>query len=185
MDQVQSTTDKHKKGSHLTYDERIIIQLRLKDGWKPVRIAKEIGCAANTVRNKIKRGTVSLYNGHVSRYKAKAGQATYEKNRLNCCRHYDLLSKPGYLSYVEKHFEEDNWSPDACAHRAPIDGGFTRGTDGMYQNLVQLYQPRPHGYQEHRPSGEAEAEYKGPPHPQNQTCTWQKYRRPPKGSEFP
>lgn len=126
MDQVQSTTDERKKGSHLTYDERMTIQLRLKDGWNPNRIAREIGCAPNTIRNEIKRGTVSLYNGQIQRYKAKAGQKVYEKNRLNCCRNYELLSKADFISYVERHFEEDNWSMDACAHRALIDGGFTR-----------------------------------------------------------
>ena len=126
MDQVHSTTIGHKKGSHLTYDERMIIQIRLKDGWKPSRIAREIGCAPNTVRNEIRRGTVILYNGHVHRYKAKAGQEAYEANRLNCCRHYDLLAKPGFISYVMKHFREDSWSLDACAGRALLDGGFSR-----------------------------------------------------------
>ena len=126
MDQVQSTTTDRKKGSHLTYDERIIIQLRLKDGWKANRIAKEIGCAPNTVRNEIRRGTVSLYGGNVQRYKAKAGQATYESNRLNCCRHYVLLLKGDFISYVEKHFKEDGWSLDACVGRALLDGDFTK-----------------------------------------------------------
>ena len=107
MDQVHFTTTGRKKGQHLSYDDRMVIQLRLKDGWKANRIAKEIGCAANTVRNEIRRGTVSLYNGLVQRYKAKAGQETYEANRRNCCRHYDLLSKAAFFSYTEKHFWED------------------------------------------------------------------------------
>ena len=126
MDQVQSTTTARKKGSHLTYDERMVIQLRTKDGWNPNRIAKEIGCAPNTVRNEIRRGTVSLYRGNVHRYKAEAGQATYESNRLNCCRHYDLLLKGDFISYVRKHFEEDGWSLDACVGRALLDGDFAR-----------------------------------------------------------
>ena len=41
MNQVQSTTSERKKGSHLTHDARMIIQLRLKDGWKANRIAGE------------------------------------------------------------------------------------------------------------------------------------------------
>lgn len=126
MDQVQYTTTEHKKGRHLSYDERMIIQLRLQDGWNPNRIAKEIGCAPNTVRNEIERGTVALYRGKVHRYKAKVGQTAYESNRLNCCRHYDLLPKGDFISYVKKHFEEDSWSLDACVGRALLDGDFTR-----------------------------------------------------------
>ena len=126
MDQVHFTTTGRKKGQHLSYDDRMVIQLRLKDGWKSNRIAKEIGCAANTVRNEIRRGSVSLYNGLVQRYKAKAGQKAYEANRRNCCRHYDRLSKAAFISYVEKHFQEDGWSLDACVGRALLDGGFSR-----------------------------------------------------------
>ena len=93
MNHLHSTTTEHRKGKHLSYEERVVIQTRLKDGWTPNRIAKEIGCAPNTVRNEIKRGTVSLYRGNVFRYKASAGQATYKKNRAACCRHYDFLEK--------------------------------------------------------------------------------------------
>ena len=60
MDHVHFTTTERKKGKRLSYDERILIQLRLKDNWS----AKEIGCAPNTVRNEIRRGNVSLYHGN-------------------------------------------------------------------------------------------------------------------------
>ena len=125
MDQVHSTTE-HRKGKHLSFEERVVIQTRLKDGWTPNRIAGEIGCAPNTVRNEIKRSTVILYRGNIFRYKAKVGQAAYEKNREACCRHYDLLEKSAFISYVEEHFFEDAWSLDVCAHRALKDGTFTR-----------------------------------------------------------
>ena len=45
MDHVHSTTTEHQKGKHLSYEERILIQLRLKDNWSADKIAKEIGCA--------------------------------------------------------------------------------------------------------------------------------------------
>ena len=125
MDQVHSTTE-HRKGKHLSFEERVVIQTRLKDGWTPNRIAGELGCAPNTVRNEIKRGTVTLYRGNIFRYKAKVGQAAYEKNREACCRHYDLLEKSAFISYVEEHFFENEWSLDVYAHRALKDGTFTR-----------------------------------------------------------
>ena len=93
MDQQHFTTHQHKKGHHLAYDERVQIQLRLRDGWPPNQIAAEIGCEPNTVRNEIRRGTVDLYNGHVQRYKAEAGQKAYDEHRKNSCRRYEYLSK--------------------------------------------------------------------------------------------
>ena len=92
MDQVHSTTE-HRKGKHLSFEERVVIQTRLKDGWTPNRIAEELGCTPNTVRNEVKRGTVILYRGNIFRYRAKVGQAAYEKNRKTCCRHYDFPEK--------------------------------------------------------------------------------------------
>ena len=65
MDHLHSTTTEHRKGQHLSFEHRVLIQTRLKDGWSPNGIAKEIGCAPNTVRNEIKRGTVALYRGNV------------------------------------------------------------------------------------------------------------------------
>jgi len=38
MDHVYSTTTEHKKGKHLTYDERVIIQVRFQDGWSANKI---------------------------------------------------------------------------------------------------------------------------------------------------
>ena len=141
MDHVYSTTTEHQKGKHLLYDERILIQVRLKDGWSANKIAKEIGCAPNTVRNEIKRGTVTLYNGRVQRYKAKAGQAVYDKHRSACGRHFDKLSKAPFLEYVDSRVREDKWSLDACFGRALQSGEFDRSevvcTKTLY-NYVDL-----------------------------------------------
>lgn len=118
MDHLHYTANEHRKGQHLTFECRVLIQTRLKDGWSPNRIAKEIGCAPNTVRNEIKRGTVSLYKGNILRYKATAGQDAYERNRQSCCRHYDFFEKSNFISFVEQKFFEEGWSLDACVGRA-------------------------------------------------------------------
>lgn len=78
MDHSYSTTNEHKKGQHLTYDERMLIQIRLKDGKSKRSITREIGCSLTTISNEIKRGTVLLYHGMVKRYKPSTGQKTYE-----------------------------------------------------------------------------------------------------------
>ena len=62
MDITNYTTE-HRKGQHLLSEERHEIEVRLKDGWSIYRIAKHLGRPYNTIKNEIKRGTVSLYNG--------------------------------------------------------------------------------------------------------------------------
>lgn len=126
MDHLHYTANEHRKGQHLTFECRVLIQTRLKDGWSPNRIAKEIGCAPNTVRNEIKRGTVSLYKGNILRYKATAGQDAYERNRQSCCRHYDFFEKSNFISFVEQKFFKEGWSLDACVGRALKNELFTR-----------------------------------------------------------
>ena len=75
MDQNHFTTDTlRKKGAHLTFEERVIIQTRLRDKQSYRSIAREIGCCVNTVRNEVKRGKVLCYNGKVERYRAADGQ---------------------------------------------------------------------------------------------------------------
>lgn len=126
MDYSHSTTSSHIKGKHLSYADRVLIHVRLNDNYSIRAIAREIGCSPSTVSNEITRGSVTLYNGHVTRYKASAGQKTYANNRKHCCRHYDFMSKSAFLRYVRRHFTEDGWSLDACAGRAVLDGKFTK-----------------------------------------------------------
>jgi IS30 family transposase len=126
MDYPYNTTD-HAKWKHLTYEDYVTIELRLKDGWSANRIAREeLNCSPNTVRNIIRKGMVALYNGKVQRFKAKAAWAAYTQSRANSCRHFDALEKSRFLDYVVQHFKEDGWSMDACAGRALVDGEFTR-----------------------------------------------------------
>ena len=64
MEQLECTTkSEHRKGAHLTYEERVIIQIRHRDGRSLRSIAQEIGCAPNTVHNELRRGRVLLHNG--------------------------------------------------------------------------------------------------------------------------
>ena len=126
MDYSNSNTER-LKGKHLNFEELHIIEIRLRDGWSANRIAvEELHCASNTVRNAIRKGMTSLYNGTVHRFKAKTAWAAYRQNRQNCCRHYDALKKRPFLKYVERHFVEDGWSLDACVGRALAEGIFTR-----------------------------------------------------------
>ena len=67
-----------------------------------------------------------LYHWKVKRYKARAGQATYELSRQRCVKTTKLLECMRFIRYVEQHFEEDRWSLDACAGHALESGEFSR-----------------------------------------------------------
>lgn len=141
MDNSHSTMYGHRKGQHLTFEDRILIEIRRRDGRGIREIAREIGCSPSTVSNELSRGTVLMYHDKVKRYKARAGQKAYKEHRQASCRHYDYLQKKSFLHYVTKHFFEDHWSLDACAGRSLTAGGFDRSqtvsTKTLY-NYVDL-----------------------------------------------
>ena len=63
MDYPNSTITSRKKGKHLSYEERVIIQIRHKDHYSVRAIAREIDCSPSTISNEIARGSVKMYHG--------------------------------------------------------------------------------------------------------------------------
>ena len=124
MDSLHSIMDKRKKGTHLSLEERVIIQTRLKDHCSLRSIAREIGRSPSTIHYEIKRGAVKLYHGKVKRYKAQQGQSVYQNNRRYCGRKSDFLKKHKFIDYVQQHFFEDGWSLDACSNCCTAVGEF-------------------------------------------------------------
>ena len=114
MDQNEYA-EKHIKNHHLTYGERVVIEVRFnRDHWSANRIAKEIGCCANTIRNELNRGVKYVHYGSIKRYDAKLGQQKYEKNRTNCHRHFKLFQVKAFIKYFKDKFINHKWSLDAC-----------------------------------------------------------------------
>ncbi len=97
-------TIEHRKGQHLLAEERHEIEVRLRDGWTPYKIARQLGRPYNTIKNEIERGTVMFYNGKVGHYKAKAGEAACQHNRANSRKQYKRLLVSSFCKYVEQHF---------------------------------------------------------------------------------
>jgi len=126
MDKTNYITG-HRKGQHLTSEERHIIEVRYnKDKHTIYQIAKELERPYNTVKNEIERGMTSMYNGTVSRYKADTGFAVYLEHRQECRRKYKCLAVSEFLSYVVDHFSNNKWSLEACAERPLVEGVFNR-----------------------------------------------------------
>ena len=115
MDYPNCTTE-HRKNKHLKLAQRVIIQTRLKDGYSPYKIAKELGCAANTVRNEIMRGSVEqiIQGKKVIVYFADAGQHQYQQHRKQCHGKYKRFLCKEFVNYVGVKMLTDNWSVDSC-----------------------------------------------------------------------
>lgn len=59
MNQVQSITNPiREKGKHLTFENRVVIQTRLRDKWSIRRIARELNCSPNTVRKSARHAAI-------------------------------------------------------------------------------------------------------------------------------
>ena len=79
MDNPNCNT-KRSKGQHLTYEERVEIEIRLKYCWWIYHINKHFGCAYNTIKNEYNHGKILLYNGEIENYNASVGQKKYLEN---------------------------------------------------------------------------------------------------------
>lgn len=103
MDYPNHTTNP-RKHKHLNFEEHMTIHLRLKDGYSPYKIAKELGCVSNTIRNEIARGTViQIIQGRkVTSYLADAGQNNYLQNRKHCSPKVKRLSCNDFVSYISE-----------------------------------------------------------------------------------
>ena len=122
MDYPNNTTNP-RKHKHLNFEERMTIQLRLKDGYSPYKIAKELRRASNTIRNEISRGTVTqiIQGRKVEVYLADAGENIYLQNRKQCCPKFKRLSCNDFISYICATMQSKKWSVDACVGYAVLN----------------------------------------------------------------
>lgn len=115
MDYPNNTTNSRKQ-KHLNFEERVTIQLRLKDGHTPYRIAKELGRSINTITNEIRRGTVPqiIQNKKVMVYLADTGEAIYNRNRMNCGPKFKRCVCSSFVTHVCNEMRLKDWSVDAA-----------------------------------------------------------------------
>lgn len=127
MDQINNNIEM-RKNKHLNFRERLLIELRLKDGFSGYKIAQELGKVRNTIYDEIKRGTTTqIKNGKkINAYFAETGQATYDRNRLNSKKNFKLLECKSFIDYVVNEFQENSWSLDACVGDALVSSKFKR-----------------------------------------------------------
>ena len=130
MDQNHFNTDKaiRKSGSHLTLDERGMIQALREQKLSLRSIAKVVGCTHTTVRNELLRGTPPRKGNHgrFPIYKAKRGQKAYEANHRRSRRPCKIDSDDcePFIQWMGERVRKDRWSIDACVGYARRSGLF-------------------------------------------------------------
>ena len=127
MDYLNNNTEL-RRNEHLNFNERMTIELRLKDGLSPYKIAKELDRPINTILNEIRRVTTTQIkqNKLIVVYLADIGNATYNKNRQNSCRSFKRLECSKFINYVVNKIKQDSWSPDACVSKVVEHNQFDR-----------------------------------------------------------
>lgn len=127
MDHQNNNTES-RKNKHLNFKERLIIELRLKDGFSAYKIAKELNRPINTILNEIRRGTTTQIKqgNYVEMYLADTGEAIYRNNRQNSCCTFKYLERIDFINYAVDKIKNHSWSPDACVGNALAKGKFDR-----------------------------------------------------------
>lgn len=140
--EYNNTTTNSRKNKHLSDFERGQIELLHNKGYSAYRIAKELGRASNTIRNELKRGTVSQIKNEkmVQVYYPDTGKTVYYINRKNSKKSYKALECSAFLEFVYDKFINEKWSLDACygyATRHNLFPNKTLCTKTLY-NYVEL-----------------------------------------------
>src|SRR5699024_1115845 len=102
------------------------IQTLRKAGYSMPASAPKLNSSPSTIKYEIDRCTVTLYNGTVKRYHAKAVQEAYNRHCLNSGRKPHYLVNKHFIDYVQEHFFNSGWSLDACDGRPVATGLLTR-----------------------------------------------------------
>lgn len=115
MSQYNNTLEL-RKYKHLTEKERYKIEILLKEGFKPVEIAKRMGKGTRTIEREIARGKVRLLNHDLTyreEYCADAGQRVYEENAKNKGPGLKIGKDHKLAKHIENKIIKDKYSPDA------------------------------------------------------------------------
>lgn len=104
-----------EKNKHLTWNERLNIELLQKLGYSASRIAKEIGCCRRTVYYELKRGEYERLDGQTwkteKRYSPDIAEKKYRNNLKAKGAPLKIGNDFNLADYIEKRIVDDKLSP--------------------------------------------------------------------------
>jgi len=124
MEQQKGTTTS-RKGKHLNYNERIVIEKLLKAGLKKVQVAKELERSCSTIRREVANGTVEHLNSDLTTsmvYNADRAQDVHNLNVSAKGASVKLLAGRSAVLFISYFIRVKRWSPEVVAVRMKEKG---------------------------------------------------------------
>lgn len=128
MTQVKTNTNS-QKGTHLSFDERSQIFALKSEGYSNRGIGRALGRNHQTINDEINRGTVTqktrqkqngtTYAYYHEVYDHYAGQAVYDKNRLNSGRRPKWADDDAFIKWADDKMLNDGWVPRCDSEICP------------------------------------------------------------------
>lgn len=128
-----------KKGEHIKWEDRLMIQGALRSGAKPAEIAKMIGCCRATIYNEINRGKcIQQHDAEfVEEYCADVAERKYQENLRAKGPDLKLGNDFALADYIETKIVIEHYSPGA-ALAAIQEEGLTFDTE-ICENTLYNY----------------------------------------------
>ncbi len=124
MEQQKGTTTS-RKGKHLNYNERIVIEKLLKAGLSKAQIAQELERNYSTIRREIANGTVEHLNSDLTTsmvYNADRAQDVHHLNASAKGAPVKLLAGRSAVLFISYFIRVKRWSPEVVAARMKEKG---------------------------------------------------------------
>lgn len=119
----------HKGYKHLTYNDRLIIDRMLRNGFNKKEIALAIGCSLRTIYYELSRSTYVHTNDDLTeevRYNPEGAETRYRQSLKEKGLPPKIKSDPKLCEYIEYMICEQRYSPAAVvAVLKPIASSFT------------------------------------------------------------
>ena len=124
MEQEKGNTHA-RKGKHLNWNERILIEGFLRFGMEQSSIAHQLERDRRTINREVERGQVQRLNSDLSRkmlYNADRAQDVHNENATAKGPRVKLMANSAEVEFIRHYILIKKWSPDAVAARMKQNG---------------------------------------------------------------
>jgi IS30 family transposase len=122
MGQVKNTTES-RKGKHLTYIERLRIEVLYKESLKPIAIGTRLNRNRRTIERELAAGMVELEGSFHTRweYSADLGQKRHDERARNKGPGLKIGKDHELAAYIEEKIGKEKYSPEAVIGELKVE----------------------------------------------------------------
>lgn len=118
MGHTESSTHR-RKGKYLNRDERMQIEMLLRQKYRPSQIARLLGRDVRTIHRELRRGAVEHLDTELRRsivYNADRAQDVHELNATAKGPQLKIGTNHSMVEFIRFHIAENRYSPEVVAH---------------------------------------------------------------------